>query len=103
MTNKDRILYNFLEQAKSDDRLLPSHLSVFTALHHLLTQSEAENCVVITRKKIMQIAKIGSISTYHRCMSELTLFEYIIYKPSYDHYAGSLVIFDCKSEASKLP
>lgn len=86
------LLSNFLERAKLDERILPSHLAVFTAIHHLLAKTNNENNVKITRKKVMQLAKISSISTYHRCLNELVMYNYIFYTPSFDHYEGSEVI-----------
>ncbi len=93
MTEPEAILSSFLERADSDDRLLPSHVSLFTALYYLFRKTGLGNTVKISRKKLMPLAKIHSISTYHRCMSDLIAFNYIIYQPSYDHYSGSLVTF----------
>lgn len=31
----------------------------------------------------MQLAKIGSIGTYHKCIKELMAFGYLLYQPSY--------------------
>jgi hypothetical protein len=98
MNGKDNMLVKFLNQAKSDRRLRPAHISLFTACYCLLIAEGANNKVKITRKKLMVLAKIGSISTYHKYIAELAQFEYIIYKPSYDYYTGSSVIFPCKSE-----
>jgi hypothetical protein len=93
MMEKDAILTNFLEQGKCDDRLLPTHLALFTAMHHLLKKAGSEISVRVTRKNIMRLAKIKSISTYHRCVNELVTFNYIIYRPSFDHHLGTLVTF----------
>jgi len=96
MNCNNRVIVNFLNQAKSDLRLRPTHISLFTACFCLLVTEGADNKVKITRKKLMVLAKIGSISTYHKCMNELAIFNYIIYKP-YDYYTGSSVTFLCKS------
>lgn len=40
----------------------------------------------ISRKNIMQPSKIGAIVTYHKCISELQEYGYIIYKPTYNPY-----------------
>ncbi|WP_158995135.1 hypothetical protein [Mucilaginibacter sp. L196] len=93
MRDQEAILSSFLEKADNDDRLLPSHVSLFTALYYLLRKTGSKNTVKISRKKLMPLAKIHSISTYHRCISDLTAFNYIIYQPSYDHYLGSMVTF----------
>lgn len=98
MNNNDSVIVKFLNQAKSDRRLRPTHISLFTACFCLLVTEGVDNKVKITRKKLMLLAKIGSISTYHKCMGDLAIFNYIIYKPSYDYYTGSSVTFLYKSE-----
>ena len=43
----------------------------------------------------MRYAKIGSKSTYHRCIKELTHWKYLIYYPSHNPYKGSRIkLFD---------
>nr|WP_067055089.1 hypothetical protein [Mucilaginibacter sp. L294] len=93
MIDKNIALTNFYKRAQKDQRLLPSHLAVFTAICMLFEVNVAENAIKITRKKVMEIAKIRSKSTYHRCISDLAEFEYIVYQPSYDHYSGTYVFF----------
>ncbi|WP_311948700.1 hypothetical protein [Mucilaginibacter terrae] len=44
-----------------------------------------------SRRKIMQLARIRSIVTYHKCIRELTAFGYITYCPSYHPAKGSLI------------
>ncbi len=94
MKYPEAILIRFLEKAGNDDRLLPSHISLFTSVYYLLRKTGGENEVKISRKKLMPLAKISSISTYHRCMSELVALGYIIYEPSYNYYIGSKIVFN---------
>ena len=103
MNDPNNILSNFIDRATYDEKLLPSHISMFTAIYHLLKKTGTGNSVKITRKKVMSLAKINSISTYHRCINDLVEFNYIIYKPSYDHYLGSLVIFPSNKGHSYVP
>jgi hypothetical protein len=43
----------------------------------------------------MQYAKIGSKSTYHRCIKELDHWKYISYNPSHNPFKGSRIkMFD---------
>lgn len=93
MIDKNFALTNFYQRAQKDQRLLPSHLALFTAICMLYDVNVAENAIRVTRKKLMELAKIRSKSTYHRCISELEEFEYIVYQPSYDHYLGTYISF----------
>ncbi len=93
MSDQNIVLSGFLEKAGKDERLLPSHISLFTAIYVLLKQTGSEFKVKVSRKKLMPMAKIQSISTYHRCMNDLSAFGYIVYQPSYDYFAGSIVTF----------
>jgi hypothetical protein len=47
--------------------------------------------VKISRKKLMTKAHFGSITTYHKCINQLCDFGYILYQPTYDCYAGSVI------------
>jgi DNA topoisomerase IA len=49
----------------------------------------------INREEVMTYSKIGSKSTYHRCIKELTYWKYILYIPSHNPFKGSSVkMFD---------
>ena len=93
MMDQDGILAAFLEAAPMDKRLIPSHIALFTAIFHLLKKTGSCTTVKITRQEVMQLAKISSISTYHKRINDLMSFQYLDYRPSYDHYKGSFVIF----------
>ena len=66
----------------SDDRLHSGHIGLYMALffywnlHHFATEFYAN------RIEIMKMAKIGSRSTYHRLIKELSQWEYIEYLPT---------------------
>jgi len=93
MMDQDDILFRFLERGNDDERLLPSHLALFTAIHYLLKKAGTGLSVRITRKNVMRLAKINSISTYHRCVNDLVTCNHIIYEPSFNRYLGTLVTF----------
>ena len=49
----------------------------------------------INREEVMAFSKIGSKSTYHRCIKELSHWNYLLYKPSHNPFKGSLIkMFD---------
>src|SRR5680860_341457 len=66
----------------SDDRLHSGHIGLYMALffywnlHHFAAEFYAN------RTEIMKMAKIGSRSTYHRLIKELSEWEYIEYLPT---------------------
>ena len=80
---------DFLRKAVTDNRLFPSHISLFIAIfHHRKDDPRLE--FRISRKRIMQYSRIKSIATYHKCLSDLVNEGYIQYKPSFNPL-GSLI------------
>jgi hypothetical protein len=45
----------------------------------------------VSRKIIMNLAHINSISTYHKCLSQLQEYGYVAYQPSFSYYQRSRV------------
>lgn len=81
----------FLVRAANDDRLLPSHISLFMAIFFYSNMEDPKAFFRVSRRKLMRFARIKSIATYHKCLRELVSFGYIIYQPSYDPYRASIV------------
>ena len=52
---------------------------------------------------VMNISKIGSKTTYHRCIKELSHFKYIIYFPSHNPFKGSQIKMSIFGTSSKQP
>ncbi|MCK0156358.1 hypothetical protein MWU65_04150 [Cellulophaga sp. F20128] len=74
-----------------DDRLNPSHISLYMALFHEWNSSRFANEMFVNRRDLMRCAKIGSKSTYHRCIVELDTWQYLTYFPSNNPYKGSKI------------
>lgn len=87
----------FLKAIQDDNRISPIHISLFMAIIQLWVKSDYENPVVVYGQELMQLAKIYSLTTYHRSIRELNEFGYIIYNPSCNRFLGSAIYF------SKLP
>ena len=82
-----------------DTRMKPSHVSLYLSLFQLWSMSAFQNPFRICRKDVMNLSKIKSFATYHKCINELHNAEFINYSPSYDPYAGSLIeIIDLESK-----
>lgn len=81
---------NFLKRAAADERLLPTHLSLFMAIF-FYSKDDAKAEFQVCRRELMQYSRIKSLGTYHKCMSELVAFGYITYSPSYDPIRASRI------------
>lgn len=74
-----------------DPRLRPGHISLYMALffywnlHHFPIEFYAN------RLEIMKMAKIGSRSTYHRLIKELSKWKYIAYLPTHNPTQKTMV------------
>lgn len=82
---------SYLLSFSHDQRITVWHMAVVFAIIQLANTNESRAPIFISRKKIMQLAHIKSIVTYHKCISELQRFGYIQYDPSYHPELGSRV------------
>ncbi|TPN84527.1 hypothetical protein [Aquimarina algicola] len=74
-----------------DSRLNPTHISLYMALFQIWNINRFPPMFFINREEVMQLSKIGSKATYHRCIKELSYWEYVIYTPSHNPYKGSQI------------
>lgn len=81
------VFYRFNE----DNRLNPSHVSIYYALFHYWNVFRFCKQFYIQRQEIMEASKVGSLSTYHKCIRELSDWNYILYLPSKNPLKGSQV------------
>ncbi|MCW4451164.1 transcriptional regulator [Kaistella sp. BT6-1-3] len=84
-------LNSFFSQILNNDRLSPTHISMYMSLFQLWTINRFENQFRIVREEVMKVSKIKSVATYHKCLTDLHNLGYIIYEPSFNPYIGSLV------------
>ncbi|ALM08835.1 hypothetical protein SB49_14290 [Sediminicola sp. YIK13] len=77
------------EQFSKDSRLNPTHISLYMALFQFWNINRFPNKFHISRDEVMQLAKIGSKATYHKCLSNLNDWKYILYFPSHNPFKGS--------------
>ncbi|MEQ5790642.1 hypothetical protein J4E06_06245 [Muricauda sp. NFXS6] len=88
-------LNGVFEQFSKDSRLNPTHISLYVALFQFWNTNYFKPEFFINRDEVMQYAKIGSKSTYHRCIKELHHWSYIVYTPSHNPFKGSRIkMFD---------
>jgi hypothetical protein len=94
-------LTGFFERISIDERLNPTHISLYMALFQMWNMNRFTNPISISRSEIMRLSKIYSNATYHKCIRELHEYEYIQYLPSYNPFKGSLInlfIFETSTE-----
>jgi len=78
-------------QFSKDSRLNPTHISLYVALFQLWNNNRFPDEFYINREEVMGFSKIGSKSTYHRCIKELSHWSYIVYYPSHNPFKGSKI------------
>ena len=89
--NYIRHLTGFYDKIQQDDRLNPTHISLYLALFQFWNLNHFQNPISISRNEMMSLSKISALGTYHKCIKQLQDFGYIEYLPSFNPYKGSLV------------
>lgn len=84
-------LSSVLIEIAGDSRLKSTHVSMYIALFQIWNQNRFENPISINRSDTMNISKIGSRVTYHKCLRDLSEWNYIKYYPSHNPMIGSLI------------
>lgn len=79
------------DQFSKDSRLNPTHISLYIALFQVWNSTRFPAEFFVIRDEVMKQSKIGSKSTYHRCLKELHKYGYIEYEPSHNPYRGSKI------------
>ena len=93
-------LSGFFQRVAADNRLNPTHVSLYMAIFQFWNAERFQNPVSISRQELMRISKISAKATYHKCIKDLHTFGYIQYLPSFNPFKGSLVyLFDMQSSA----
>ena len=80
----------FLHFSK-DSRLNPTHISLYVGLFQLWNNYHFPVEFYINREEAMKLSKIGSKTTYHRCIKELHHWKYLLYEPSHNPFKGSRI------------
>lgn len=89
--NYIKLLNAAFEKFYFDDRLNPTHISLYMALFQEWNSSRFADELYVNRRDLMRVAKIGSKSTYHRCITDLDAWLYLSYFPSNNPYKGSKI------------
>ena len=89
--NYIKLLNTAFEKFYFDDRLNPTHISLYMALFQEWNSNRFADDFYVNRRDLMRVAKIGSKSTYHRCVTDLDTWNYLFYFPSNNPYKGSKI------------
>ena len=95
--NYIRHLHAFYHQVKHDDRLSPYHVSLYMAIFQYWNYNRFQNPFRIDRDELMLLSRIGSKSTYLKCMKDLHCNRYLIYHSGIAKYQNvnvSMIRFD---------
>jgi hypothetical protein len=84
-------LNGVMQQFSKDSRLNSTHISLYIGLFYVWNYNRFPVKFFINREEIMKQSKIGSTTTYHRCIKELDHWKYIEYYPSHNPFKGSSV------------
>lgn len=76
---------------QKDSRLNPTHISLYLAFFQIWNHNRFRESFHVNREDVMQLSKIGSKSTYHRCTKQLHHYKYLIYLPSHNPFKGSVI------------
>lgn len=89
--NYIKLLNAAFEKFFFDDQLNPTHISLYMALFQEWNSSRFADEFYVNRRDLMLASKIGSKSTYHRCVTDLDAWDYLSYFPSNNPYKGSKI------------
>ena len=78
-------------QFSKDSRLNPTHISLYIALFQLWNEYHFTETFYVNRAEVMELSKVGSKTTYHRCIKQLSHWNYLLYTPSHNPFRGSRI------------
>ena len=77
--NYIRHLAGFFDRVAADERLNPTHISMYVSLFQFWNASRFQNPISISRNELMRVSKISAKATYHKCMRELNDFGFSVF------------------------
>jgi hypothetical protein len=96
-------LNGVFERFSKDSRLNATHISLYVALFQIWNNNFFKDEFYINREEVMGFSKIGSKSTYHRCIKELCHWKYLLYTPSHNPFKGSRIkMFDFGTSSGQV-
>jgi hypothetical protein len=100
---KPTTLAIFFRKCTTQEKINPTHISIYMLLFHYWNSNDNRNPINISRADVMQKAKIHSNATYHKCIKDLQGLGFIKYEPSYHPQQGSRVyLLNLNDENGKM-
>lgn len=81
----------FFSAIKQDSRINSKHISLFMAIVQYWEINSFQTPICVFSRELMKLAKISSVTTYHRSIRELHQYGYLRYEPSFKRSTGSLI------------
>ena len=75
-------LTSFYNAIIEDNRITTTHISLYMALFQTWNRNNFQNPIHMTRRTLMELAKINGLATFHKSIKDLHEFGYIQYMPS---------------------
>lgn len=70
--NQLKALSDFFEAIKSDARISITHIGIYAALLQYWIENGFTNPIQVFSHEIMNLAKLSSAITYHKCVRQLS-------------------------------
>lgn len=96
--NSNSELSAFYEKILADARIGTTHISLFMAFYQLWNLGGRRSPVLIKRRQVMELAKISSSATYHKCLKHLVQYGYVHYFPCSNPANKSEIYFTKKDQ-----
>ena len=95
-------LSDFFIAIDKDARINIRHIGVYAALLQFCSANGSLNPLEAYSYDIIQIAKISSPTTYHKCVKDLNDYGYIKYEPSFKRNSPSKVYLILKNQETPI-
>lgn len=92
MKNYWQHLEGFYQEISEDPAITVSGICLYQCLFYLCSKTNGKNKVLVNRREVEQMAKIGRM-TYQKALKELQALGYIKYTPSFNPLIGSMIEF----------
>jgi len=103
MVNYVKHMNAAISRMAEDERLSTSHVSLYCALFYCWNKNRFRIPMYLNRDDVRQIARIGSMKLYYKCMQNLHTWGYIRYEPSRSFLHPSkvhMIRFDIPSDST---
>lgn len=87
------------QNPEMNDQLTCFHVSLLAACFYY-SSLQGNIQIRSSRRALMNVSRIRSFATYHRCIKDLVALGYIAYKPTYDPRKGSMITLLCITKRS---